>query len=115
MSLMRVLLTIAPAVVLMSGCQTVKLPNIDLVKLPEFKEDIENPSDYPNVADAPEIPTDVRSDKAWDKAARDIMAKRESFTKPQTENSEKSDAEILSDIERLKADARAYKADDPQP
>ena len=32
------------------ACQTVKMPKIDLIKLPEFRDALESPSDYPDVA-----------------------------------------------------------------
>ena len=61
------------AVTALSGCTTVRMPNLDFLKLPEFREDAVNISDYPRVKDAPVAPTDVRSAKEWDNAAEDLI------------------------------------------
>ena len=95
------------------ACQTVKMPKIDLIKLPEFRDALESPSDYPDVADAPAAPSDVRSDAQWDRAAKEIILTRDGFVVPDNSGQEKSDAEIAQDIDALKAEVRAYKADDP--
>jgi len=53
------------------------MPKIDIMKSPEFTEEAANiVKDYPAVADAPLEPTDVRSDKQWDKDARTLQALR---------------------------------------
>lgn len=100
--------------VLLAGCSTVKLPKIDFLKSPEFKEDAENIGDYPKVANAPEAPGDVRSDEAWDDAARKLMKARADFTVPDSGQAKRSDAEIEAEIRALEAKVKAYKLDDPQ-
>jgi len=98
----------------MTGCSTVKMPKIDFLKLPEFREDAVNIKDYPRVADAPTAPTDVRSAKAWDDAAKDIIKIRDNSEVPLDTRDNKTDAEVLDNIEALREQAQAYKLDDPQ-
>ena len=98
---------------LLAGCTTVKFPNMDFIKLPEFQEDLENVQGYPEPGDAPELPTDVRSDAAWDKAAKNLQNLRDNFTVPAAETAQKTDAEFARDVEALKAKVKAYKLDDP--
>lgn len=98
-------------VVTLSACSTMKMPNLDFVKFPEFLEEARNIKSYPNVADAPDLPTDFRTAEEWDALAREIMAARRGVSVldlPQ--HAAFSDAEF----EALKAQARAYKLDDPQ-
>jgi len=68
------------ASLMMSACSTVKVPNIDFIKFPEFLEEARNIKDYPKVSDAPSAPEDVRSAKAWDDAAKAIIDQRETYT-----------------------------------
>jgi len=98
----------------LAGCATPKLPKVDFLKLPEFREDFENIKDYPKVTEAPTVPTDTRSDKAWDDAARDIMKQRDSFSVPADIEAAETDVEIESRIDQLIEQAEAYKLDDPK-
>ncbi len=98
----------------LAGCATPKMPSVDFLKLPEFREDFENIKDYPKVTEAPDLPTDTRSDKAWDNAARDIMKERDSFSVPADSEKEETDAEIEARIDQLIEQAKAYKLDDPK-
>jgi len=101
------------AVLTVSACQTVKMPKIDLMKSPEFSEDAENiEKTFPRVKDAPDAPTDIRSDVQWDRDARAMQALRDrqrsiDIAPPLT------DSDARADYDALKAKAQAYKLDDP--
>ncbi len=98
----------------LAGCSTVKLPDINLPSLSGFFEDGDKIDDYPKVSDTPAVPTDIRSDAAWDTDAKDLIKKRDVFNDLGENGVAKSDAEFERDLEALKAKVRAYKADDPQ-
>ena len=69
---------------------------------------------YPKASQAPAAPTDIRSDKSWDKDAKAIMSARSTFKAPPEANDEyKSEAEILRELESLRAKVKEYKLDDP--
>lgn len=106
--------TIISLPLILGACSTVSLPNVDFLKLPEFKEDAENVKDYPNVANAPQTPTDTRSDAAWDGAANKLIKARNEFQVPENPRGQKSDAEIKQEFEALRAKVHDYKKDDPQ-
>ena len=110
---MRIALIISTGFIL-SACATPKLPNVDFLKLPEFREDYENIKDYPKVTEAPQVPTDTRSDNAWDDAAKDIMKDRDGFEIPQDIEAREPDAVIEKQIDDLIGQAQAYKLDDPE-
>ncbi len=112
MHLRRTVSFIAIATVL-SSCASIKMPDMDFIKFPEFKSEAENIPDYPKVEDAPQKPKGLRSAEKWDQAAQDIMAKKDSFSDPDLVDP-KSDAEIVREMQRLRAEADAYKKDDPQ-
>ncbi len=97
-----------------AGCASVKMPDIDFLKLPEFQEDIENIGGYPDVASAPQRPEDLPTDAEWDAAARDIMNRRDSFVGPNDGATGMSDAEFEQKIRELSAKVEAYKIDDPE-
>ncbi len=98
---------------LLTGCQTVKMPKIDIMKSPEFSEDAENiAKDYPRVKDAPLAPTDIRSDAQWDKDARALQKLGETSVRKDVEPG-LTEAEAEEEFESLKAKAQAYKKDDP--
>ena len=101
------------AMTLLSACSSLKVPNFDKIKFPEFREEAENIGNYPRVEDAPEEPTGLRTDKQWDAAAKRIMAKRDGF-EPVAEGQTLTDAEIEAEIERLTKIVEEYKLDDPQ-
>ncbi len=98
---------------LLTSCASIKMPDMDFIKFPEFKSEAENIPDYPKVADAPQKPKGLRSAEQWDKAAKDILAKKDDFPDPDLVDP-KSDAEIAREMQRLRAEADAYKKDDPQ-
>lgn len=97
----------------MGACQTVKLPKIDIMKSPEFSEDAANiATDYPDVKEAPTEPTDLRSDKQWDRDARALQALKNRSSKIKPESGP-TKAEAAAQFKKLKARAQAYKKDDP--
>jgi len=110
---LRRIASITTLAVLLSSCASMKLPEMDFIKFPEFKEEAENIPDYPNVVDAAEKPTDLRSDEQWDKAAKTILEKRDGFTDPDLDDP-KSDAEIIQEMQDRVDEADAYKKDDPE-
>lgn len=96
---------------LLSGCSTVRMPNLDFVKFPEFLEEANNIKDYPKVSDAPNEPIDVRSATEWDEAAQELITKREGYERPYLPS---GDVNVPQDVEALKAKVREYKLDDPK-
>ncbi len=102
------------SVVLLPACATPKLPKVDFLKLPEFRDDYDNIKDYPKVTEAPAEPTDLRKDKAWDNAARDIIKQRDGFSTPVDSEASESDKQIEQRINALIEEAKAYKIDDPK-
>ena len=99
------------AAITLSACQTVSVPKFDFVKTPEFSEDAANidPS-FPSVDDAPEVPTDVRSAREWDKDVRVLQELQKNAVGVEPSLSE---TEGDARFEALKAKAQAYKKDDP--
>lgn len=98
----------------LSACSTVKMPNVDFLKLPEFKEAAAKLSKgFPSVGNAPSRPNDIRSASDWDRAARAIMAERDAMDVPEDGMPAMSDAQVEQDVEALKAQVRRYKLDDP--
>ncbi len=103
------------AAALLSACSTIKMPNIDVPGVPEFKEAAAKLVDgYPEVSQAPVRPEDLRSAKEWDSAARTLMSERRGFVVPEKGNMPETEAEIDREIDALKAEVRSYKLDDPQ-
>ncbi len=102
------------ASLMMSACSTVKVPNIDFIKFPEFLEEARNIKDYPKVSDAPSAPEDVRSAKAWDDAAKAIIDQRETYTASEAPDFKPATESLSDEVDVLKARVRAYKLDDPQ-
>ena len=102
------------ASMVLSACQTVSMPKInDIMKSPAFSEDAANiGNEYPEIADAPSAPTDIRSDRQWDKDARSLQALRDDQGRVPMEAGP-SEAQATRQFERLKAKAQAYKRDDP--
>jgi len=99
---------------LLAGCTTVKMPNIDFLKLPEFADDAKNIKSYPKVSDAPAAPTEVRNGEAWDAAALSLIQTRDTFDLPKSGKTYDSDSQVNSEMRSLKEEVRAYKLDDPQ-
>ena len=100
----------------MSACSSIKMPNLDFIKIPEFRkefrEDAKNIGKYPEVANAPQRPNDIRSDEEWDKAAKTIMAEGEAFNPPPLNPANK--AMLDAEIENLSQKVEEYKLDDPK-
>ena len=97
----------------LSACASVKLPKIDLIKLPDFRKESENLGEFPELADAPASPDEVRSDENWDQTVRAIISARDNFNAPVEPARAKTEAEIDSEIDRLTNAVNAYRADDP--
>lgn len=96
-----------------SACQTVKMPNLDVIKSPEFSEDAANiERSYPRAVDAPVQPKDVRSGAQWDKDAKALQRLRNLSDKAEAEPA-LTEQEIEDRYNVLKEKAQAYKADDP--
>jgi len=110
----KLLISLSVGAVILSGCTTVKIPNLDFLKVPEFREDAVNIKDYPKAGDVPIAPTDVRSAKAWDDAAKDIIKERDDYERPADIRDNVTDADVERNIDELRAKAQAYKLDDPQ-
>ena len=111
----RQIAALAIVTALLTACSTVKIPNIDVPGIPEFREAAAKLVDgYPEVSQAPARPKDLRSPKAWDEAARTLMSERNGFFVPEKGNMPEAPAAIEADIEALKAQVRSYKLDDPQ-
>ena len=69
---------------------------------------------YPEASQAPLAPTDIRTDKEWDKDAHSIIRARETFkTPPEARDGYKSEAEVYREMAALKAKVKEYKLDDP--
>ena len=101
------------AAVTLSACGTVSMPKLDFIKTPEFHEDAANiDKSYPDVKDAPVVPSDVRSRAQWDKDARALDALR-NVRRPVSLNQTFTEAEDEARFEQLKAKAHAYKKGDP--
>jgi len=107
-------LTLGLAAICLSGCSTVKLPDLDVLKMSGFFDEIRNVEGYPKVSDTPAVPTDIRSDTAWDAEAKKLISLREEFDIDGLNEPRKTEEEIARDVEALKARVRAYKLDDPQ-
>jgi len=109
------LVTIILGTGLLSSCSTVKVPDIDFLKLPEFREIVKNnQTNVPEISEIPAEPDNVRSDTVWDSDADRLLALRDGFTVPDAEPVPRSQEQIDADYARLKAKAQAYKLDDPQ-
>ena len=107
---------IATLSIILCGCQSVSLPTIDIMKSPEFTEEAANfaeGKEFPKTKDAPEAPTDVRSDREWDQDARALEALRGSVDGIKMESGP-TEREAAREFNALKAKAQAYKKDDPR-
>lgn len=98
----------------LAGCSSVKLPKADLMKFGEYHEDAKGVKTYPKITEAPEAPTDLRSDAAWDHAARKLLQTRDGFETPSDLAPARTQAEIERDFQAARARVQEYKKDDPQ-
>lgn len=96
-----------------AACSSVKVP--DIVDLPGFSETAENIDEfeYPNPNQAPESPDDIPSAEEWDRAAKAIMNRRDSFDAPADFDSDMTAEEIKKEIEALRRKVKEYEIDDP--
>ncbi len=106
-------LGIVVAAGLLTSCASVKIPDFDFIKFPEFKKDAENVGDFPKVEDAPQTPKNIRSDDQWDAAAKNITVEGDGMLPPRNSDA-KTDAQIKRDMQKLRDEVDAYKKDDPQ-
>lgn len=97
----------------LTACASVKIPKLDLMKLPDFRAESEKLGQYPAVEDAPGLPDEVRSDRDWDRVASDIIKIRDNFDSPVEPDRPKNEAEIDREINRLTDAVNEYRADDP--
>ena len=97
----------------LAGCTTVKLPDINLLRMTGLFDNKDKIDGYPRVSDAPDLPTGTRTNADWDTEAKAIIKKRDVFNDLDGNGVAISDAEFQRDVEALKAKVRAYKADDP--
>lgn len=114
---LKAVLSVTFFTMMLSGCASIKnmkMPSFSLPHMPEAHEMPENVGDYPSIVDAPPNPTELRTDAQWDTAAKSMLMKRDSFALPGNTESVKSEAEILRNMQALKAKVDEYKLDDPQ-
>ena len=97
----------------LSACANVKIPKLDLIKLPDFKAESEKLGEFPELADAPDLPEEVRNARQWDKTARDIIKIRDNFRAPIEPDRPKTAKEINREVNRLTREVNEYRADDP--
>ena len=99
---------------MLTSCTTVKMPNLNILKSNAFTEDLKNiDTSIPDVDEAPDAPTDVRSTKAWDQSAKEMMAVRDGFVTPTSDGAPATAADIDAEFEAKKSKVRAYRLDDP--
>jgi hypothetical protein len=96
----------------LSACASLKVPDFDSLNFPDFREEAENIGDYPSAAEAPQVPTDLRPDEAWDNAAKDLIARRDAL--PPAPMSQGSAEQLARDMEMRGETVEDYKIDDPQ-
>ncbi|RKQ71414.1 hypothetical protein DES40_0733 [Litorimonas taeanensis] len=98
----------------LSACSSINLPDIDFMGSSEFEEEARNiDQTIPSVEEAPEIPMDTRPASDWDDAADSMLVIKQGFKVPKTDQPMTAE-ELEQQYQSLKAQAQAYKADDPQ-
>ena len=97
----------------LSACASVKIPKLDLIKLPDFKAESEKLGEFPELANAPGLPEEVRSARQWDNTARNIIKIRDNFKAPIEPDRPKTTKEINREVNRLTREVNEYRADDP--
>jgi len=108
-------IAILTCAVAIAGCaSSVKLPDLDVFNEPEFDAKDGNIGTYPEVADAPALPENIRRAAQWDASANAILRARDSFNAPEAVEPMKTEQQIVDEMKALKARVDAYKADDPQ-
>lgn len=96
---------------IVSACSSIDLPDLDMLDR-AFRDSETDLNDTPDVEKAPVVPSDLRSAESWDEAAKAIAAERDALALPDISASQ-TDPE--AEFERLRAEVRAYKLDDPDP
>ena len=96
--------------VFLSGCSSLNLPEVGALG-EMFRNTNTDLNDTPDLDAAPVVPDDLRSNAEWDAAARMIQAERESFADV---GPGEPVGNLDAEVERLKAEVRAYTLDDPQ-
>lgn len=98
---------------LLQACASVRLPDIDFMGDSDFSEELaELDTSFPGADETPDRPDDVRSDKEWDNAARDMQALFDDVDVPELEPS-LSDEAFNQEFETAQQAAKAYQEDDP--
>lgn len=97
----------------LSACASVKIPNLDLMKLPDFRAESEKLGEYPAVENAPGLPSEIRTDRQWDRDAKAIIRIRDNFEAPREPDRVTSASDIEREINRLTDVVNEYRADDP--
>ena len=112
---MTLLKAVSGAVIMLglSACASIKLPKLDVLKLPEFKEESENIGDFPDVEEVPNFPNEVKSSQAWDDQANEILSIRDNFITPAEAERPKTEDQIYQEIDRLTESVKEYRKDDP--
>lgn len=109
------LFTLTACAAAICGCTTVKMPNLDALKLSNFKEEAARlEANTPNVGDAPRAPTDIRSDAEWDGDVRAMIDIRDDFVSMKTPIEPSDNVDVDAEFAQAKARVQAYKLDDPQ-
>ena len=101
----------------LSACSTVQVPNLDFLKSLGFEADeAKDLGEYPDIADTPSAPTDVRAAALWDVEAKNLIQERDAFNaaKGTIDEPTKSEADLAREAAALRAKVRAYQDDDPQ-
>jgi len=108
-------ITLLAAPLVLSGCQTVKLPDADFLKIPEFRELVKNnQTNVPDISEIPTEPENVRTDAGWDEDAMRLIEMRDGFVVPDSQGAAPTQQDLDAEFARRKAQAQAYKLDDPQ-
>lgn len=97
----------------LGGCSSMRLPDSEFFKSDDI-EDTSKLRSFPKVTEAPEAPTDIRSDAAWDKAARNLQKVRDEFQAPTDLKPVRSKDTLEREMAIARAKVHDYKKDDPQ-
>ncbi|MGB6231393.1 MAG: hypothetical protein WBF53_14860 [Litorimonas sp.] len=97
-----------------AGCATVGLDDIELMDDTAFSEEVSNlEMSYPSLGETPDMPTEIRSGKAWDVSARELQRLGDTMDVPPLAPS-LSEPEFDREFEAAQRRTNEYKADDPQ-
>lgn len=107
------LLCVAALSLPMSACTAMKIPDFAKGGSTEFEQEAQNLGGYPDVADAPDKPKGLKSDKQWDLAAQKVIDARDNFGAPGA-NDAQTEREIVREMQALSDAVDEYMKDDPQ-